>query len=247
MLLYEPPPTQADIHFRLFGFPVRVCPWFWVVALLLGVSGGPADPVVTLLWVSVIFVSILVHELGHAFVQRHYGGHPRITLHGFGGLAICEDVERSAFRQIMISVAGPLAGFCMAGLVIVILAVSGHLESFHVGLLPVEWTRFDPEVQGRWSGRDMLVYMLLAVNIFWGVVNLLPIYPLDGGRITRELLTLGDPRRGIVLSLWLSVIAALAVAAFALTENLFVMALLFGYLAYSSFQTTRAYSQQWRY
>jgi stage IV sporulation protein FB len=127
MLLYEPPPTQADVHFRLFGFPVRVSPWFWVMALLLGVSGGPADPVETLLWVGVVFFSILVHELGHAFAQQSYGGHPRITLHGFGGLAICEDCDRSPRSQILISLAGPLAGFCLAGLVILILALSRHL------------------------------------------------------------------------------------------------------------------------
>ena len=246
MLLYEPPPTQADIHFRLLGFPVRISPWFWVVALMFGVSGRQADPVETLLWVSVILVSILVHELGHALVLQRYGGHPRITLHGFGGLTICEDCERSPGRQIIISFAGPLAGFCLAGLVILILALSGHLEGFRLSMLPVEWTQFDMRQPGKLPLRDALISMFLVVNIFWGLLNLLPIYPLDGGRISRELFTLGNPQRGIVASLWLSAVASVTVAAYALWQGLFIMTLLFGYLAYASYQTIRAYQQHWR-
>jgi stage IV sporulation protein FB len=246
MLLYEPPPTQADVHFRLFGFPVRVSPWFWIVALLFGVSGGPADPIETLLWVSVILVSVLVHELGHAFMQQHYGGHPRITLHGFGGLTICEDCDRSPGRQIVVSLAGPLAGFCLAGLVILILIVSGHFERFRPSMLPVQWMPYDIGQPGKLSLRDELILMLLVVNIFWGAITLLPIYPLDGGRVAREVFTLGNARRGIVASLWLSVFAAGGVAAYALWQRWFVMVLLFGYLAYLSYRTIRAYEQQLR-
>ena len=51
MFLGEPPATQADLHFRLFGFPVRVHPYFWVVTLLMGLGGGPADPQKTMIWV----------------------------------------------------------------------------------------------------------------------------------------------------------------------------------------------------
>ena len=95
-MIGEPAPTQADLHFRAFGVPVRVHPWFWVIALLLGLGGGErADPMETVIWVAVVFVSILVHELGHAFPQRFYGGHPRITLYSFGGLASCDDCDRS--------------------------------------------------------------------------------------------------------------------------------------------------------
>ncbi|HEX5472325.1 MAG TPA: hypothetical protein VFW73_10580, partial [Lacipirellulaceae bacterium] len=74
MLIGEPPPTQVDLHFRLLGFPVRVHPFFWITTLLLGMGGGPADPVQTLVWVAVVFVSILFHELGHATLQRTFGG-----------------------------------------------------------------------------------------------------------------------------------------------------------------------------
>ena len=82
MLIGEPPPSQADMHFRLLGFPIRVHPFFWLVAVFLGVGTGKneTDPVELLTWVAVVFVSILIHELGHAIMKRAYGGHPWITL-----------------------------------------------------------------------------------------------------------------------------------------------------------------------
>jgi stage IV sporulation protein FB len=245
MLLYEPPPTQADIHFRLFGIPIRVSPWFWIVALMFGVSAN-RDPVITMIAVGVIFISILIHELGHAILMIRYGGHPRITLHGVGGLAICEDCDRSPSAQVIISLAGPVAGFLLAGAVVLLLVATGRFEGFQWDIMPVEWKRFGSSEPGKMPIRDVLINMLLYVNIFWGAVNLLPIYPLDGGRISRELFTLGNPQRGIVASLWLSAIASVAVAALALAEGLLIMALMFGYLAYASYQTIRAYRQHIR-
>ncbi len=239
MLLGEPAPTQADLHFRLFGVPVRVHPFFWVVALLLGMSGGPADPLVTLVWVAVVFVSILVHELGHAIVQRYYGGRPWITLYSFGGLASCDDCDRSPRAQILISLAGPFAGFFFAGFVISILIALQRFRGFEWAWIPVNWVPFKSQL-------DLVVFFLLFVNIAWGVVNLLPIYPLDGGRIARELFTLRDPRAGVIQSLQLSAGAAVLVAVYALTRQMFFMAIMFGFLAYGSFQTLQMYRNRWR-
>jgi Zn-dependent protease len=78
----------------------------------------------------------------------------------------------------------------------------------------------------------------------WGLINLLPVYPLDGGRVAREICTLGNPRRGIVLSLRISmVVAALMAAIAALSWNSLYTAILFGYLAYSSYRTLEAYQR----
>ncbi len=94
MILAEPPPGQGDIHFRIFGIPVRVHPFFWLIAVLLVIRGDP-KPAQVLIWVAAMFVSILIHELGHAWLQRRYGGRPRIVLYGMGGLAISEYDDRS--------------------------------------------------------------------------------------------------------------------------------------------------------
>jgi Zn-dependent protease len=245
MILAEPPLTQADLRFRLFGIPVRVHPFFWIVALVLGVGGGEAKPVDTLLWIAVVFVSIVVHELGHAFLQRRYGGHPWITLYGMGGLASCDDCDRSPRSQILISLAGPLAGFILAAAIIASIWLSGHRVEFGrfpglAGWLIPFWEQFEAPIA------NILILDLLYVNIFWGLINMLPIYPLDGGRISRELFTLGkNPSKGIVQSLWLSAVAAGLVAVYGLSQGSIYMAVLFGYLAYSSYQTLQAYQRSY--
>jgi Zn-dependent protease len=261
MLLGEPAPSQADLHFRLFGIPVRVHPFFWVVSLLLGLGGGgPADPIDTLIWVGVVFVSILVHELGHAFTQRYFGGNPWITLYSFGGLASCNDCDRSPRSQILILLAGPGGGFLLAAFVVLLMKLTGHQIGFawsenRVSLeslgLASAWIQplglfavyFEPVAS---RPMNYVVGDLLQVNILWGLINLLPIYPLDGGQIARELFTLGNPRAGIVRSLQLSVGTAALVAAYALLNQQFFTCLMCAFLAYGSFQALQSYRGQWR-
>jgi Zn-dependent protease len=260
MFLGEPAPSPADLHFRLFGIPVRVSPWFWGVSLLLGMSGGQADPVNTLIWVAVVFVSILVHELGHAFTQRFFGGRPWITLYSFGGLASCNDCDRSPRSQILILLAGPFAGFALATLVIIGMRLTGHVTGFAWSAERVDFEStglerlliqplglfvayFEPL-----ASRPMnhVVADLLQVNILWGLVNLLPIYPLDGGQISRELFALGNPRSGIIRSLQVSTGMAALVAVYALTQQQLFMCIMFGLLAYSSYQALQGYRNSWR-
>jgi Zn-dependent protease len=260
MLLTEPPPSQGDLHLRLFGIPVRVHPFFWVMAVVMGLGGGGDDgtrPAELLSWVAVVFVSILVHELGHAFLQRRYGGHPWITLHGIGGLASCDDCDRSPRAQILISLAGPVAGFLFAAAAVVAIRLSGHVvgvarqgeipfdelgitsaRGFSLFGLVLFWKTYAS------SAANTLVHNILFVNIVWGLINLLPVYPLDGGRISRELCTLSHPRRGIVLSLQISIGIAIAMAAVGLLVwQSWYTALMFGYLAYINYQTLQAYQQ----
>jgi stage IV sporulation protein FB len=262
-MIGEPPPTQADLHFRAFGVPVRVHPWFWIVSLFLGLGGGgPADPMQTVLWVAVVFVSILVHELGHAFLQTRFGGHPHITLYSFGGLASCDDCDRSPRSQILISLAGPVTGFLFAAAIVLLVRAAGHRIAFLPSLHGDDWSPL--AARGFTSAVEQplllisaffepfasrllnhLIADLLQINILWGVINLFPIYPLDGGRVARELFTLGNPRRGIIQSLWLSVGAAAFLAAWGLSRDSIYTAIMFGYLAYGSYQTLRAYQQSY--
>jgi Zn-dependent protease len=214
------------------------------------------DPVAVLVWVAVVFVSILVHELGHAFMQRSYRGHPWITLYGLGGLASCNDCSRSPWAQILISLAGPMAGFLFAALIMLGLGLTGHQVGF---LLPRQigeapdgafprsmglFVVYFQLVKSFWG--NVVIDFLLQVNILWGLVNLLPVYPLDGGHIARELFTLGNPRAGIIQSLQLSCGVAVLLAAYAILKQDVFLCLMFGYLAYSSFQTLQAYRNHWR-
>jgi Zn-dependent protease len=256
MLLYEPPPTQADIHFRVLGIPVRIHPFFWLTTLLLRLNtNGGTPPAELIIWAAVVFASILVHEMGHALVQRRFGGHPRITLHGIGGLASCDDGDRRPSSQIIISLAGPAAGFLLAALVILLFRLTGRAIGWAWGgEIPWENAGISKAftlamLGGRlyWEPlasphANTMLGDLLSVNILWGLINLLPVYPLDGGQVMREVCTLRRPRQGMVLSLQISVAGAalMAVAAFVAWRSLFT-AILFGYLAYSSYRTLRAY------
>jgi membrane-associated protease RseP (regulator of RpoE activity) len=85
---------------------------------------------------------------------------------------------------------------------------------------------------------------IFFVSVVWGMVNLLPIYPLDGGQISREVFLKLNPREGIRESLCLSIVAAVAMAMIgfvAWNHNWYVVAL-FGYLAYAGYATLQAYS-----
>jgi stage IV sporulation protein FB len=241
MFLSEPQATQADIHFRLFGFPVRIHPFFWLTTLLLGMGFSErADPLITLIWVLVVFVSILVHELGHAIVQQFFGGHPWITLYGFGGLSSCNDCDRRPRSQILISLAGPVAGFFLAAFVISILIALQRFRGFDLDWIPVNWKPFDSLTQ------QVVVSFLLYVNIAWGLVNLLPIYPLDGGQIARQLFSIWNPRTGTMQSLHVSAGAAVLIAAYALLQGDYYIGLMFGFLAYGNFQAIQFYRNHWR-
>jgi membrane-associated protease RseP (regulator of RpoE activity) len=83
--------------------------------------------------------------------------------------------------------------------------------------------------------------MLLWVNTFWGLINLLPVFPLDGGQVAQNILIQYDPLDGARKSLWLSAItgAVIALAAFLLLRSLYI-ALLFGILAFQSYQMLSA-------
>ena len=254
MLLSEPPPSPYDLHFRLSGIPIRVHPMFWVITIVLGVGSGGVPPAQLLAWIVVVFLSVVVHELGHAFTQRHYGGRPWITLYGLGGMSACDDCDRRPLSQILISLAGPAAGFALAGVCFALVRLSGRqigwaeIDELNITAvtLPLLGKLLYIEPLPSEFGNTLILQMLW-VNIAWGLVNLLPIYPLDGGRIAREALTLRQPRRGIVLSLQLSMATAIAMGLFGMFawRSLFT-AVMFGYLAYSNYQTLQAYrSNRW--
>lgn len=242
MLFGEPDRTQADLHFYLFGFPVRVHPLFWVVAVLLGIHMPDARALV--LWVVAVFVGVLVHELGHAVVMRWNGFQPSITLYGLGGAAsygpnVYGAPSLSPWRQIGISVAGPVAGFLLAAAVCLGLIASG------VGIQVFWGFPFGLDVTpAGYIGGELFTWFIdsfLFVTIAYGILNLMPIYPLDGGHISRELFLMAMPRDGIRHSLILSMLTAAAIAVLGFTRGSFFLGIMFGYLALGSFNTLQRY------
>jgi len=234
----DPQRTRWDLDFAIFGVPVRVHPFFWLVGLLLGARAG--DPAELIAWMIAFFVAILVHELGHAAAMRAYGFHPAITLYGLGGLT---SYGGGAFLRpprglphIVISAAGPAAGFAFAAILAMVIALAGFEMVIRVGL-PFGVRIAVVEAVGSLAFSH-LINDLFFITLFWGLVNLLPIYPLDGGQIAREVLVAIQPHEGTRWSLMLSFVTAtlMAVVAFVQWQSLFG-AILFGYLAYVSYAT----------
>jgi stage IV sporulation protein FB len=169
--------TRAmDLSFRIAKIPVRIIPSFFLTAVLLGGLGGDLGRVAA--WVVIVFVSVLAHELGHALTGLLFGLQPSIQLHAMGGTTSWAVARsQSVGRRILISLAGPGAGFLLAAIIIGI----GRTPGGRV---------FDSDLGSYAYGS------LLWVNVGWGVLNLLPILPLDGGNVLFQVLNATTRGRG---------------------------------------------------
>jgi Zn-dependent protease len=218
MFLQEPSQTQFDWRFRLFGIPVRVHPLFWLVGVILGFSAlqenpGPTGFLYLGMWLACVFVSVLVHEFGHVLSGQMFGSDGHIVLYSFGGLAIGSSDVGTSWQRIFVMFAGPLAGFVL--LVVVLIAGCAYDAGFTLWLLGktlnrhANWGDFD-EVPPMWLFH--LLFDLISINLYWGLVNLLPIWPLDGGQISRELFQKYARSNAVRSSLILSIITAVLFA-----------------------------------
>jgi Zn-dependent protease len=144
---------------RVFGFPVEInLSFLFLLALVFVAFGGISG----VLWVGLVFGSVLLHELGHALVARRLGVHiSGIELSFFGGAAKMVQMPRSANHEVAIAAAGPAVSLVLGG------AGLGLGALLHVPLLG----------------------MIGAINLVLAGFNLIPALPMDGGRILRALLT----------------------------------------------------------
>jgi Zn-dependent protease len=246
-VLAEPDRTPYDVNFRLLGFRVRIHPLFWLATVLLGSNALREGLSYLAVWVAVVLVSITVHELGHALAFRRFGSNAHIVLWMIGGLAVGSPEVRGRGRRIFVSLAGPLAGFVLFGLV-----YGSHLLT-NWGASPVG------EV------RD-LYRQLVFVNLAWGLVNLLPVYPLDGGQVSRELCEGKWRGRGLLVSLKISIGVAATLAIYSIICELesrsrdgtldflpywargsWYTAFLFGLLAVQSYQLLQFHGRGYYY
>ncbi len=230
-----PRSSVAEWRFRLFGADVRVKFWFWISTVLLC---GAQETGAVLIWVVVCLASILIHEIGHVALLRYYREGADIVLYGWGGLTTPHHHVRGTSHRVVVALAGPMAGLCMASLSLLAAALSG--AGIRAG-----WNLFFPVLVVMPPVSDtisqpgylyVLLNNLLWVNLYWGLVNLLPIHPLDGGDAARAILEQHDPAGGIRKALILSAATAAVIAVFAMVERNIVLVLAFLILAVSSAQ-----------
>ena len=179
-------------------------------------------------------------------------------LYGFGGLAIgSNNLQNRRWQRIAVCFAGPLAGFVFVALIFAALFIydsqgfSFYLMVLQANLgLPIDPGAFNMEAMPRithpliWTTIEYLIF----INLIWGLVNLLPIWPLDGGQISRDALIGASPDTGLSRSLGLSMLAAGLLAVHSLLAMLGkkllpipiggsgYTALLFAVLAFQSYQ-----------
>ena len=254
MLTSEPRPTEADLTFRLADIPVRVSVWFWAVAALLGwnisqaFARGEQRQIVgyLIIWVGVVFVSIVVHEMGHALAYRRFGIDSRVVLVQFGGITIPERWGgrslRSPLQRIVVSVAGPLAQLILTAVLVAVLRVGGYGVPFPIEAVGESLGLFEGEP---FTSKVLFfaVFCLLQVNVFWPLLNLLPVPPLDGGQIMRESLLAAGVADASRVAAMIGVGTGGLVAWWAYSNGQPYMAFLFVALAVSCYQSLQG---RWR-
>jgi Zn-dependent protease len=257
MLLAEPQPTPADWQFEIAGIRVRVSVWFWLGATLLGwgicqsFAQGDQRAMIgyLILWAVAVLVSILVHELGHALAYRFFGQGSQIVIYQFGGLAIPDAWGRRTslrpIQRLVVSAAGPLAQLALAAAICIGLKGVGYAVPFPIAAVGEPLGLYDGERIESLQAFAFVMFML-SVNIFWPILNLLPVPPLDGGQIVREgMLAMGVADAHKIAGM-LGVAVGALVAYWAYTRNEPFLGIMFALLAASCWQGLSAGGGRWR-
>lgn len=194
--------------------------FFFLIAFFVVMNYNPQLGIqYALLWILIVFISVLVHELAHAATIGLFGyGASRIILGGMGGVTINARVARP-WHDMLISIAGPLSSFGL------MFAMQGFMSTG----IPAR----DPMLYP-------LVYLLIIMNKLWGLFNLIPVPPLDGAHFVSNLLRTFLPEQSAsAIAMWIAMIGGGGVAIyFAATGSVFI-AVLIGWFTFTAFQ-------QWR-
>lgn len=194
--------------------PISIHPLFWLVAALIGWVNGQSL-FGMLVWIGIVFVSVVVHEFGHALTAVIFKQKARIQLVALGGLTSYEGPKLTFWKQFIIVFNGPLAGM---GLVFLSYA-----------LLQLPMGPF---------GKSLFTVFLLA-NLFWSVVNLLPVLPLDGGQLLRIALEGFFGIKGFRASLLIGAIISVFASFFFFVVQQFLIGAILFLFAFQSFDNWR--------
>jgi Zn-dependent protease len=199
---------------KIFGVPTKVEGSFFVLTAFLAFS-RLSVPLLLVEWMVLVLVSVFLHELGHALAARSFGLSPSITLYSMGGLTSWPSAENlSPPRDIVISLAGPLTGLLVGGLVFMLSPL--FVRPGAPNLLLVAY------------------YDILWINVGWGLFNLLPMLPLDGGNVLRALEEWFSGRKEIFVAPLVSLLVALGIALYAVSTGWLWVVFLGGLFAYTN-------------
>ena len=193
---------------------ISIHPSFWVATALFGYFFSGSF-FYAALFVFVACVSVLVHELGHASMALLYGLKPRVQLYALGGVTEVPMTKMSLLQEFGFVMMGPLFGALFAG-------IFGAISIYS-------------------SSPNIVVTLFYELNVLWTVINLLPVHPLDGGRLMSIFFQWVAGESGLRFSYFLSMLFALLFGGlfFAYSSGLMIMGALFMMFAFDSFRAFR--------
>ncbi len=202
--------------------PVTIQPFFWVMAVIIGwLSTNRLDG--TLIWTIIILISVLFHEYGHALTAVAFGQKARIELMGFGGVTIRDGGRLNKWQEFIVICNGPLAGFLLAAIA---WWLGSHLASHPTSLI------------------FYILEVTYSINLFWTIINLLPVQPMDGGKLLGIILEAIFGHKGIKISYLISIAIAALLGVFFMINGSYIagsLFFLFMYESYNSFKIANAF------
>ncbi len=179
---------------RAFGIPLFVHPTFFLLplwVLFTQRNEGPVGQVTSLAFLGAVFGCVLLHELGHALMARYFGiGTRDVTLYPIGGVARLRSTGESPGEELCIALAGPAVNLVLFLLLLPVAVVAICLGAF-AG--PPGGPLFTLELGWLTLAARFLALLCLS-NLVLLLFNLVPAFPMDGGRVLRALLSYGMPR-----------------------------------------------------
>jgi Zn-dependent protease len=179
----------------VFGIEVRIHVSFLLLLAYFGFQSGTFQSV---LFILILFVCVLLHEFGHAFAARAFGIRTRdITLYAIGGIARLNRIPDKPWQELTVAIAGPLVNVVIAAALIFVTHVTAAFQQFD-------------ELE---SPRIELLAKVAAANLYLVVFNLIPAFPMDGGRILRALLAMLMPyAQATQIAAWIGQVLAVLLA-----------------------------------
>jgi len=208
------------LEFKLFGIPIRIEPDFWMIMGLFGflsnqslnLSGNQLLLRIALFMLAA-FISILIHELGHALMIKKYKLPTQIKLSLFRGSALLPDGILDRKQSFLVSLGGPL-----------LQALFGIILYF-----------LQPPLAG--TLLDYFFDILIGISLFWAAINCIPIIPLDGGHMLHAAL---GPRR-IKLTLTICVLTGIVITILCLIIGFYFFGVFLAMYTYTNYQNLERY------
>ncbi|MDO5308615.1 MAG: hypothetical protein Q4G03_03870 [Planctomycetia bacterium] len=263
---------RYDWKFHIAGIPIVVKPTFWLLCVMFSpfLSNNTAAGQPWLFgfigWALALLTTFLIHELGHALAIRWlYKGSPRIvlgigmaepTVFVFGGVTY-ETYNHSTFRTILgtplknatVTLAGPFLALFVAGLGLVLAGATGSALRYGTALylpycFPFNWVQGITSVHPLSLMFGYFFYGFFYSATLWSFLNLLPIFPLDGGRVILALTSGNGVEKGLLYTLPISMAFSAIMAIMLLSSQSIFGAIFMAWITISNFRTWRALSRR---